>query len=362
MRIFVSYASRNENWAKWVVWELENAKQRYECIVQFRDFTPGMNFMEQMRLAARADCTMALFSPHYFASNYCSQEMDAALTGERSRLLPVRVEECAPDQFLANRIYIDLVGAGLDQARERLLSGVEAYAARTLQGRQPGSKFRRRPSFPGEPEAIAPFPDSEQTSEGPLRVLFLAPEVGGLDPRGQLRAMQASVSNARHADGIRFKGAFRARIGTLFEELNRDLPDVFHFSGKQSGGDILMRTDDGSLTTVHDMALAGMFRCLDKGLRLVIIDTCNSLRCARTIANAVPCTMGVEGSPYEEEAVTFYSAFYQAVASRRSLKDAVAKAQTALKFRKVPADRIPQLCCRPGVDPANVFLVSGRGS
>jgi hypothetical protein len=364
MKIFVSYATKNEKWAKWVVWELENAKQRYECIVQFRDFAPGMNFMEQMRLAARANCTMALFSPQYFASNYCSQEMDAALTGKSSRLLPVRVQKCTLERFLANRIYIDLVGAGLDQARERLLSGVEAYATRTLQGRS-GSKFRTRPSFPGKLESNADFPEPpapDDASEGPLRILFLAPEVGGLDPRGQLRDMQSSVNGARYPEGIQFKGVFKARIDTLFEELNRELPDVFHFSGKQSGGDILMRTDDGSLTTVHDMALAGMFRCLDKGLQLVVVDTCNSLRCARTIANAVPCAIGVEGSPYETEAVRFYSVFYQAVASGRSLKDAVAKAQTALQFEKVPADRIPQLCCRPGVDPAAVVLASGRGA
>ena len=172
--------------------------------------------------------------------------------------------------------------------------------------------------------------------------------------------MQGAVKRARYPASIRFRGVFNARIGDLFEELNRDLPDVFHFSGKQNGGDILMRTDDGSLTAVSDMALAGMFRSLDRGLRLVIIDTCYSLRCATTIARAVPCTLGVEGSPYEDQTVDFYKTFYQAVASGRSIQDAVAKAQTAMQFAKVSGPRIPQLRCQSGVDPASIILAAPK--
>jgi pterin-4a-carbinolamine dehydratase len=70
MKFFISYAGKDEKWAKWVVWELENAKQRFRCIAQFRDFAPGMNFMEKMRKAAEAESTLALFSGRYFKSNY----------------------------------------------------------------------------------------------------------------------------------------------------------------------------------------------------------------------------------------------------------------------------------------------------
>ena len=116
MKFFVSYAGEDVKWAKWIVWELENAKQRYRCIVQFRDFAPGMNFMRKMREAAEADRTLALFSPHYFRSKYCAQELDAALTRSTNRLLPVRVEPCDPGPFLRNRIYIDLAKKSIDEA------------------------------------------------------------------------------------------------------------------------------------------------------------------------------------------------------------------------------------------------------
>jgi hypothetical protein len=276
MKFFVSYATKDEKWAKWVVWELTNAKQRYRSIAQFQDFAPGMNFIERMRKAAEAESTLALFSPHYFQSDYCQQELDAALTGARNRLLPVRIAPCDPGAFLQNRIHIDLVDKSNDEAREALLSGVEAYVSQTLKAKEEHG-FRQRPIFPGTPSAQEPpsVKVPKQEIGHPLKVLFLAPEVGGgVAPRRQLREMQNGTVQVRNAAAIRFKGVFHVHVNTLFEELNRESPHVFHFSGKQSGGDILMRTEAGTLTTVSDTALAGMFQSLDQGLRLVIIDTC----------------------------------------------------------------------------------------
>ena len=59
MNFFVSYTEKNVKWAKWIVWELE--KQRHRCIVQFRDFAPGMSFIRKMREASETDCTLAVF-------------------------------------------------------------------------------------------------------------------------------------------------------------------------------------------------------------------------------------------------------------------------------------------------------------
>lgn len=354
---FVSYASEDLKWAQWIVWELENAKPRYRCIAQFKDFAPGMSFMHKMRESAESDCTIALFSPHYFRSKYCQQELDAALTGDANRLLPVRVEQCDPGNFLQSRIYIDFVTKSIDDARNSLLSGVEAYLAIT-RNLSDKPAFRQRPIFPGVVVAEPPHTQTVNAiAEGPLKVLFLAPQVGGLSPRSQLQEMKSCLEQARFPNSVVFKGVFKVHVNTLFQELNKEAPHVFHFSGKQNGGDILMRTENGGLTTVPDTALAGMFQSLDQGLKLVVIDTCFSLRCASTIAKVVPCAIGVKTEIYENDATTFYGIFYQAVASGRSLKDAMAQASTALKFAKVPEEQIPQLCCREGVDPAKIFLV-----
>ena len=285
MDIFVSYAGENEAWAKWIVWELENAKARHKCIVQFRDFAPGMSFIQRMRRAAEAPCTLAVFSPPYFDSRYCQEELDAALAA--ARLLPVQAELCDSGNFLKHRIYIDLVGKDIDRAREGLVSGVEAFISQTLRGLPAGP--RERPDFPGVATPASEPRSAVQAGSGPKRVLFLGPEVGGLSPRRQLKDIEAEVARSLQPKALRFKGVFDVDVNSLFAELNRDAPDVFHFSGKQSGGDILMYTEQGTLTTVSDMALAGMFESLDRGLQLVVMDTCSSARCARSSSPRTGC-------------------------------------------------------------------------
>lgn len=82
----LNYGRRDVKWAKWIVWELENTRQRYQCTVQFRDFAAGMSFIRKMREPAELDCTLGLFSKSYFRSDYCNREMEAALTGKTIRL------------------------------------------------------------------------------------------------------------------------------------------------------------------------------------------------------------------------------------------------------------------------------------
>ena len=123
-----------------------------------------------------------------------------------------------------------------------------------------GHVFSERPNFPGplhsQPAHVKPG-ELQTKPVQCLGVLFIAPEVGGLSPRRQLKDMQDAVNRLSQRGAIKFLPAFDARLNTLFEKLNTEAPQVVHFSGKQSGGDILMRTEEGGLTAVSDMALAG---------------------------------------------------------------------------------------------------------
>jgi len=143
----------------------------------------------------------------------------------------------------------------------------------------------------------------------------------------------------------------------LFSKLNKFSPDVFHFSGRQDAGRIIMSTAGGGVTTIPEEALAGMFRSLE-GIQLVILDTCYSLESARKITDAVDCAIGVRSWIYDEEATQFYSAFYRAVATGRSLKDACGQAVAYCQMKKVPKSRLPELVCRRGIDAQGIRLVS----
>jgi tetratricopeptide (TPR) repeat protein len=135
-------------------------------ILQAWDFEPGDNFVARMRDALEhADRTLALVSAAYLTSPYCTDEWTGAFLHDpdgRNRLLQVRIEDCELPRLLRAQVYIDLVGLPRQQARARLLAGVQ--------------RGRRKP--PSEP----PFPHDRAGRDGP-RFPGQAPEVTNLPTR-----------------------------------------------------------------------------------------------------------------------------------------------------------------------------------
>jgi hypothetical protein len=143
VEFFVSYTSADRPWAEWIAWVLEEAGHR--VLVQAWDFGPGANFVLEMdHAAAVSGRTIAVLSPAFLASRYTAPEWAAAFrkdpTGSGRQLLRVRVRDCDPDGLLGSVVYVDLVGLGADDGRERLLSAVAGGRAKPLV----------MPHFPGQ--------------------------------------------------------------------------------------------------------------------------------------------------------------------------------------------------------------------
>src|SRR4051794_15524591 len=87
--------------------------------------------------------TIAVLSPAFLQSPYCTAEWAAALredpTGEDRKLVPVRVRDCDLDGLLGSMVYVDVVGLDEAQSRAALLTGVT------------GGRFKPAgaPAFPG---------------------------------------------------------------------------------------------------------------------------------------------------------------------------------------------------------------------
>jgi hypothetical protein len=65
--IFISYTKADENWARWIASILQSAG--YAVTVQYKDFVPGSNFVQQMDQAVEnTDRTVAVLSSDYLKS------------------------------------------------------------------------------------------------------------------------------------------------------------------------------------------------------------------------------------------------------------------------------------------------------
>jgi HEAT repeat protein len=125
---FISYNHNDDEAAQWIAWNLE--KEGYTTIIQVWDFLPGNNFVEKMDNALRiCKSTIAVLSDHYLQAGFTKPEWQAAFakdpTGEKRSLIPIRIQPCDLTGFLGQIIYIDLVGLKEEEARKKLLEGVQ---------------------------------------------------------------------------------------------------------------------------------------------------------------------------------------------------------------------------------------------
>ncbi|WP_242310168.1 toll/interleukin-1 receptor domain-containing protein [Bacillus cereus group sp. BfR-BA-01524] len=150
---FVSYNHKDEQHAQWISWILEEAG--YTTIVQAWDFKSGNNFAILMHQAAsKSRHTLALVSDNYLGSQFTLPEWIAAFaddpTGERQKLIPVRIEDIKLEGLLKSILYIDLVEKDQEQATKAILEGVQTKR----------KKPTTPPPFPGIIQKKADVQDS----------------------------------------------------------------------------------------------------------------------------------------------------------------------------------------------------------
>jgi TIR domain/NB-ARC domain len=194
---FISYTQVNRPWAEWIAVQLEAAG--YTTLLQAWDFRPGSDFLHEMQQATTsAGRTIAVLSPSYFGSKFGEAEWRAAFakdpTGERGLLVPVRVQDCEPPGLLASRVYVDLVDTEEDEARRRLLSGVDQSGARPTSAPFPGAA-RGAKRFPGQGPAVSNLPARNRNFSGrgelleDLHASLLAESAAAVVPTGALHGL-----------------------------------------------------------------------------------------------------------------------------------------------------------------------------
>ncbi len=163
---FISYRGLDEQWARWIVRQLEDAG--YSTICQALDFRSGPPLIGQINNAlAEAACTLAIVTPEYFQSEWCNLEWQTAAqmetAGKAHRLLPVRVREVELPPLMGNRVWVEFVKTDEQEAHRRLLDAADT-----------GPRDRRAP---------AQFPGKEDTAEDAPRFPGALPPVNNITHR-----------------------------------------------------------------------------------------------------------------------------------------------------------------------------------
>jgi len=355
---FISFNSKDKAISDWITYELK--RKGFTMYYQYDDFPPGSDFMKQMNKAMlNTKLTIAIWTKNYFDSNFTAIEartaLKASLEKEEIKIIPIKVEDCEIDPLFSTLVYINLIGKQEFESQKLLISGVRAALSIGK-----SSDVKRKPPFPIlTTQSNSTIKNEQFISDKPLRILYAGSKKSStLDLEYSYQTLAQSLKKFIAKDIVRFSKNLNINTSNIFDILLKQKPHIFHFSGKQDGGDIRITDENNHVTTISDIELAGFLTSFGDSIKLAIIDTCYSYNCAKSISDVVDFSVGVKDSIYDVDADKFFKVFYNALCSGFSIKDSIGQATASLKFKGTPLKEIPVLFCKKNSDPSKAYFVN----
>jgi hypothetical protein len=199
-----------------------------------------------------------------------------------------------------------------------------------------------------------------------VTILFLAANPPAT-PRQSLdeeaREIEAKIRAAEHRDNFELITKWAVRPDDLLDAFNRHRPHVVHFSGRGNDkSELVLNGSDGQPRPVTKPALAGLFRVLGQGVRVVVLNFGDSLPQATVIAEHVDCVVGMRRAISERAVVYFAAAFYRALAYGQSVDNAFGQGKLSLLLEDTGESETPELMVRAAVDSKSIVLASTSGT
>ena len=192
------------------------------------------------------------------------------------------------------------------------------------------------------------------------KILFLAAnpqDTSQLKLDQEIRGIDQALQGAEFRDNFDIEQQWAVRVADLQNYLLRHKPDIVHFSGHGSvTSEIILEDNDGNSQTVSSRALSQLFSVLKDNIRCVVLNACYSAVQADAIAKHIDCVVGMSHTVGDEAAVSFASAFYQALGFGRNVKTAFELGCLQIDSESLNEQDTPKLIAR-NCDPKEVVFV-----
>jgi hypothetical protein len=180
----------------------------------------------------------------------------------------------------------------------------------------------------------------------PRTILFLAANPAGttqlrLDEEN--REIDEGLRRARQRDRFELKQKWAVRPQDLQRAILDYDPQIIHFSGHGAGAQgIVLQGDDGSAKPVSAGALESLFALFPR-VECVLLNACHSEVQAEAIAKHVQYVIGMHQDIGDDAAITFATAFYDALGAGRPIDFAFKSGRTAIQLAGIPEHLTPVL-------------------
>jgi hypothetical protein len=184
-------------------------------------------------------------------------------------------------------------------------------------------------------------------------ILFLAANPAGtahLRLDQESREIDEGLQRARQRDRFEFEQRWAVRPLDLQRAMLDCEPQIVHFSGHGAGErGIVLEGDDGSAKPVSGEALESLFSLFPQ-VECVLLNACHSEVQAEAIVKHVRYVIGMSQAVGDDAAITFATAFYDALGAGRGVEFAFRSGRTAIQLAGIPEELTPVLKVRGAQD------------
>ena len=187
-----------------------------------------------------------------------------------------------------------------------------------------------------------------------LKVLFLSSNPcmdRPLDFGREVRGIVEAIRKAPDRDALDLVTEWAVRVGDLQGALLLHQPQIVHFSGHGEGErGIVLEDECGEEHVVDPQALKQLFTILKRSIRVVVLSACESLPAVEAFQGVIDYTIGMAAPITDLAAIHFSEAFYGALASGTTVREAFDLGVARLGMEERAEAGIPRLFERAGAD------------
>ncbi|MCB9920222.1 MAG: CHAT domain-containing protein [Planctomycetes bacterium] len=202
-----------------------------------------------------------------------------------------------------------------------------------------------------------------------VKILFIGsnPRVADLNELAldeEARDIENKMRAADYRDAFLFKSRWPVRPLDLQQILLEERPTVVQFSGHGAGAEGLVfhseQADEDK--TVSSQTLRDLFRDHGKGVRVVVLNACESDEQAKVLSDLLDFVVGMNDGIDDEAARVFAAAFYRGLGFGCTVKEAFDQGVLDLKLAEFERDsEVPILLVRQGISADETKLAATGG-
>jgi hypothetical protein len=180
----------------------------------------------------------------------------------------------------------------------------------------------------------------------PKTILFLAANPTGTTPLRldkEHREIEEGLRRAGQRDHFALQQKWAVRPRDLQRAILDHDPQIVHFSGHGAGEQgIVLEDDHGRAKPVSAEALRSLFGLFPK-VECVLLNACYSEVQAEAIVGCVPYVIGMSQAIGDQAAITFATAFYDALGAGKRIDFAFQSGRAAIQLEGIPEHLTPVL-------------------